>query len=166
MSNWDKFLIRFFGILHLAFGAIGIVFLIDAAVRTIPARSLQHFPYERLFYHLDLSIEAILIGGLIWAGVQLTCLQRRGVSLSNYVLTIEMIYWVVSAWTALALAMHGGSAKAAGMSIAAVAGIGGMPTAPQLLTGYPLIALVALNLARRHLDRSDCWPEPVRGGAL
>jgi hypothetical protein len=43
------------------------------------------------------------------------------------------------------------------MSLGATAGIGNMGTNLQLLTGYPLIALIALNLARRHLDRKRSW---------
>ena len=54
--------------------------------------------------------------------------------------------------------LHGNAATAPfGQSLAAVSGIGNMDTALQLLTAYPVIALVALNLARRHLDRDGSW---------
>ena len=43
-----------------------------------------------------------------------------------------------------------------------------MGTAAQFITGYPVIALVGLNIARRRLDRQGFWgkPAPVSSYAL
>jgi hypothetical protein len=41
-----------------------------------------------------------------------------------------------------------------------VGGIGDMGTSIQFIMGYPLVALVALNFARRHLDRKGYWKRP------
>jgi nitrate/nitrite transporter NarK len=49
------------------------------------------------------------------------------------------------------------TAASIGMSLGATAGIGNMGTNLQSLTAYPLIALVALNIARRRLDRNRSW---------
>ena len=78
--------------------------------------------------------------------------------LSNYVFSMEILFFVLSSLIALRLAMSSNPRAASiGMSLAAVAGIGSMGTALQFLTAYPLIALVALNLARRHMDRNRSW---------
>jgi hypothetical protein len=97
------------------------------------------------------------ISTLIVAGVWLIRLFRRGVTLSNYLFTVEIAFWLTYSLFSLGLKMHGGSAANLGMSMGAVAGVSGMATSAQLITGYPLIALVGLNIARRHLDRQRSW---------
>jgi hypothetical protein len=67
-------------------------------------------------------------------------------------------FFVLSSLVALELNMSGNAtAVSVGKSLAAVGGIGNMGTNLQFLTGYPLIALIAVNLARRHLDRKRFW---------
>ena len=80
---------------------------------------------------------------------------------SNYVFSMEILFWVLSSLVELKLAMSGNAtAVSIGMSLGAVEGIGNMGTNLQMLTAYPLIALIALNLARRHLDRKRYWNAP------
>jgi hypothetical protein len=162
MTDWGRLLVRSFGVLHLVYGAIGTLFLLDALVR-ISRNNIQFgkYPYERQVYFFNIGLEVLFVGALIIAGVRLIHLSRRGVILSNCVFLIEIASWLAYSWFSLGLTMHGGRAAALGMSMGAVAGIGGMGTAAQLVTGYPLIALVGLNIARRHLDRQGTWSKPA-----
>lgn len=67
-------------------------------------------------------------------------------------------FFALSSLAALEPGMPGNAAAVSvGMSLGAVGGIGNMGTNLQFLTGYPLIALIAVNLARRHLDRKRFW---------
>ncbi len=164
MTDRGKLLIRTFGVLHLIYGTAGYVFLVDAAIRIFHGGvHFGKFPYERQAYYVMTGANVLLVSTLILAGCWLVRLLRRGVVLSNFVLTIEVLYWLASTFASHALAMHGNRAAEIGYSIGAVAGIGDMGTNAQFLTGYPLIALVVLNIARRRLDRKGDWnrPEPL-----
>jgi hypothetical protein len=161
MAAWEKPLTRSFGILHLIYGAIGIYFLSGIFVRTLRGPQLGKYPYERQVFYFDITLEAFFVCALIVAGVWLIRLSRRGVILSNYIFTIETALFVAESLLSLELGMHGGSGAAIGMSMAAVGGIGHMGTAVQFVTGYPVIALVGLNIARRRLDRQGFWRKSV-----
>ena len=85
-------------------------------------------------------------------------IRRQGAVFSNYVFSLEILFFALSSLVALELGMSGNAAAVSvGMSLGAVGGIGNMGTNLQFLTGYPLIALIAVNLARRHLDRKRFW---------
>jgi hypothetical protein len=162
MTDWGKLIIRSFGVLHLAYGALGTVFLLRALVQ-ISQHSVHFgkYAYERQVYYLNITLEFFFVGALIIAGVLLMRLFRSGVILSNYVLSLEILFWLAYGLSSLGLIMHGGNAANFGMSMGAVAGIGGMGTAAQFVTGYPLIALVGLNMMRRRLERQGSWSKPA-----
>src|SRR5712664_129157 len=149
MRDWGRLLIRSFGVLHLAYGAIGSIVLVPGLLQILHGnvRFGRHL-YERPAYYIAITINCLFVGALIMAGLWLVRLSRRGVTLSNFVLGGEILYWLASSGLSLGLALHGGPAAAIGQSMGAVAGMGDMATSVQVLTGYPLIALVALNFAR------------------
>jgi hypothetical protein len=157
MTAWERPLTRSFGVLHLIYGAVGIYFLSQTFLRIPRWAQLDRYPYERHAFYFDITLEILFICALIVAGVLLIQLCRPGVILSNYVFAIEIALFVAESLLSLGLAMRGGSAAAIGMSMGAVAGIGHMGTAAQFITGYPIIALVGLNIARRRLDRQCFW---------
>ena len=96
--------------------------------------------------------------GIFLAGYWLIKVHRRGAVFSNYLFSLEILYFLGSAWISLALSMSSNATAASiGMSLGAVGGTGNMGTALQELTAYPLIALVTLNIARRRLDRNLSW---------
>ena len=138
------------------YGAVGIVFLLQGFLG-ISRVQFDKYSYQREFYDFDVTVEAFLVFALIVAGVLLVQLSRRGVILSNYIFAIEIALFVAESLLSLELMMHGGSAAAIGMSMGALGGIGHMGTAAQFVTGYPVIALVGLNIARRRLDRQGFW---------
>ena len=156
MTDWEKLLVRSFGVLHLVYGAVGIVFLLQGFLG-ISRVQFDKYPYEREFYDFDVTVEVLLVFALIVAGALLVRLSRRGVILSNYIFATEIALFVAESLLSVEFMMHGSNAAAFGMSIGAVGGIGHMGTAAQFITGYPVIALVGLNIARRRLDRRGFW---------
>jgi hypothetical protein len=155
MRDWGRTLIRSFGIANWFYGLTGSYFLVDGLWR------VNHFgpnPYEAEAYYLYVAINALFLSAIFLAGYWLIQIRRRGAVFSNYVFSMEILFWVLSTVVSLTFDMSGNAtAVAVGMSLGATAGIGNMGTNLQLLTGYPLIALIALNLARRHLDRKRSW---------
>jgi hypothetical protein len=155
MRDWGRILIRSFGIANWFYGLTGSYFLVDGL------RRVHHFgpyPYEAKAYYFYVTINVVFLFAYFLTGYWLILIRRRGAILSNYVFSMEILFEVLSAWVSLYLVMSSNpTAASVGMSLGAVAGIGNMGTAVQILTGYPPIALVALNLARRHVDRNRSW---------
>ena len=155
MRDWGRILIRSFGIANWFYGLTGSYFLVDGLWR------VNHFgpyPYEAKAYYLYVAINALFLLAIFLTGYWLILIRRRGAVFSNYVFSLEILFWVLSSLLPLILVMSRNvAAVSVGMSLGAVGGIGNMGTALQSLTAYPLIALVALNLARRHVDRNRFW---------
>ena len=155
MADWGRTLIRSFGIANCLFGLSGTYLLVDGL------RRANHFgphPYEAKAYYFYVAINALFLLAILLSGYWLILIRRRGAVFSNYVFSMEILFWVLSSLVPLKLAMSGNAtAVSVGMSFAAVGGIGNMGTALQFLTAYPLVALVALNLARIHVDRNRSW---------
>ena len=159
MRDWGRTLIRFFGIANWFYGLIGAYFLIDGEWRHARLRQiLRARPYDSQAYYSLVFINALFLIVLLLAGYWLIRVNRRCAVFSNYLFSFEILYFIGSAWASLALSISSNvTAASIGMSLGAVAGIGNMGTSVQFLTAYPLIALVALNIARRRLDRSHSW---------
>jgi len=157
MGDWGRILIRSFGIANWFYGLTGSYFLVDGLRRD------HHFrfgpnPYDARAYYFYVAVNAVFLFAYFLAGYWLILIRRRGVILSNYIFPMEILFFILSSLVSLRLAMSSNPrAASVGMSLGAMAGIGNMGTALQLLTGYPLIALVALNLARRHMNRNRSW---------
>jgi hypothetical protein len=159
MRDWPKSVVRLFGLLNFLYGAAGAYFVLDGLVRV--SQRVQHlakYRYDPIVFDVELAINALLLAGLILAAYWLVRLDRRGTVLSNYVFSLEILFWVVIAVVDLPLAMsHNRTAEEISKSMGAVAGIANMGTAPQILTGYPIIGLVVLNIVRKYMDRKKLW---------
>ena len=155
MRDWGRILIRSFGIANWFYGLTGVYFLVDGLQR------VRHFgprPYEAKAYYFLVTINALFLVAVFLTGYWLILIRRRGAVFSNYVFSMEILFWVLSPLVELKLVMSGNAtAVSVGMSLGVVEGIGNMGTNLQMLTAYPLIAFIALNLARRHLDRKRSW---------
>jgi hypothetical protein len=164
VRDWGQTLIRSFGIANWFYGLTGAYFLVDGLRRVHHSGFLGHsgrFPYEAKQYDFLVTINAIFIFSILIIGYWLFLIRKRGVVFSNYLFSIEILFWVLNAMVSLKLGMSGNAVTAAfGMSLGAVQGIGNMGTNLQFVTAYPAIALVALNLASRHLDRKGLWKVP------
>jgi hypothetical protein len=158
VRDWGRILIRSFGIANWFYGLAGAYFLIDGL------RRVHHFgsrPYEAKAYYFLVSINVLFLVAIFLTGYWLILIRRQGAVFSNYLFSVEILFWVLDSLVTLKLVMSGNAnAVSIGMSLGAVEGIGNMGTSLQILTAYPLIALIALNLARRHLDRKSFWNPP------
>jgi hypothetical protein len=150
--------LRVFGILHLIFAGTGLIIIGHAVFRRISAGLAEfefgsaHTPYTTEAWFLRTGINLIFLLLLAAAGILLVRLRIQGVRLSN-VIFVTMIIYVLAPW---ALLLSDPLEK----SMGATAGTGDMGINLQILTGYPVIALIGLNLARRKLPR-----EPVSESA-
>lgn len=157
MRDWGRILIRSFGIANWFYGLTGTYFLVDG-LRRVHQFGLGPRPYEAKAYYFLVTINAVFLVAIFLTGYWLVLIRRRGAVFSNYLFSTEILFFVLYSLVEFKLGMSGNTTAASvGMSLAAVWGIGNMGTSLQLLTGYPLIALIALNLARRHLDRKRFW---------
>jgi hypothetical protein len=103
------------------------------------------------------SIAYLLL--LVLAGFWLKSLQRKGYILSLFVFSAEIAYFLVIG--VLGVALSGNPSQlgnAIDRSISGAYGIGNIGLAPQLITGYPLIALFAVIGAARKLRKDGVWP--------
>jgi hypothetical protein len=93
-------------------------------------------------------------------------LEPRGRWLSNLVLGFEVIAGLAK-WETIVvlLPLWGDKAKPLGDSMLVASGIGAFGTQLQTLTGYPLIALLATNIAYRKLCPSPTVPAAPGGKA-
>ena len=155
MRDWGRILVRSFGIANWFYGLTGAFFWVGGL------HSVNHLgpnPYEAKAYYFYVSINALFLFAVLLTGYWLILIRRKGVVLSNYLFSMEILFFVLSQLVSLPLAMSSNPRTASvGVNLAAVAVMGSMGTALQFLTAYPLIALVALNLARRHMDRNRSW---------
>jgi hypothetical protein len=157
MKHWSKLAVRFVGALNLAYGLLGAVFLIDTLVRTGPRiRNSSDFPYERVVFDLQTTVNAVFLLGLLLAGYWLLRICRRGAILSNLVLSLEILYFLLSGGAGLFMLMSASpTAKSVALSMANPNGDAGI--ALQIITLYPVIALVVLNIARWRMNRNGDW---------
>jgi hypothetical protein len=155
MKNWSKYLIRVLGALNLIYGVLGAAMLTHELVRFgSHVRNSAEFPYYRAVFDTETTFNAVFLVGLVLAGYWLIGLRRRGVILSNFVYSLTILYFMVSETLGLALSMSANkTAQAIGSSMAPESGNIGI--ALQVITCYPLIALIALNIAHTHMKHDS-----------
>jgi len=149
MKNWSTHVVRVVGALNLTYGLLGAALLLNEVVRySSRIHNSVKFPYERTYYELCTGINAVFLVGLVLAGY---C-----VILSNFVYSFEILYFLVADMISLALIMSPNKVKQSiGFSMAGQSG--NMGIALQVITWYPEIALIVLNIARRRMNRDGKW---------
>jgi hypothetical protein len=150
--NWPKTLLKVFGSLHLVYGAQASYYLAIGVLLSVTSGFFDKpvdptYPYEKEAYITRMCVNVIFLIVLFIAGFLLLRVRRQGVLLSN-VLFIAMIVYLFDPFSALL-----GEDFRRSMSV--TAGIGCVPLGWMLLTGYPIICLVVLNLAQRRLPKTD-----------
>ena len=113
-------------------------------------------PYLLQMFYLFNALDFIcLVIGLVSA-VPLWRLKRSGLFSCNLLFGFELLYFFVIAFLQLTF---GGSSnqvlKGMAMSMAGATGIGGLGLALQYVTAYPVIALIALNVAYHKLQSTE-----------
>ena len=108
MQDWGRTLIRSFGIANWFYGLTGVYFLVDGLQR------VRHFgprPYEAKAYYFYVAMNAVFLLVIFSAGYWLILIRRRGVVLSNYVFSMEILFWVLSSLVELKLVMSGNARR-------------------------------------------------------
>jgi len=101
------------------------------------------------------ATNSILLALLVFGGIRLWQLKTRGVVVCNGVFVAEILYFMALGF------LWNAASPSLSMSVAAATGVGSMGLSPQLICGYPLVALVCLNLARLRLNATRQIVEPV-----
>jgi len=171
MTTWPKITIRTIALGNIAMGALGLFLQLDSAVRFsqrhqfIGTRPGETYAYSTLAcIAFAFALLALVSGFFLWRT------SRSALRLCNLLFGSELIYWVAGAMSDVILATSKSEwAHNFATSVASVSGVGNMGLAPQVLSLYPVWALVLLNLAYwragkaeppSHLDtvRTGGWP--------
>jgi hypothetical protein len=120
------------------------------------------YPYALHFYCLYVCVDLLCLVFLIRAGVALWRLQPRGRWLSNLVLVFEVV-WSLIQWEIFLHSPLVGKPSMVVNSMQVAYGVSTAGAEIQILTVYPLIALIAINLAYRRLYPPRPAPGSVRG---
>jgi len=158
--------VRVFGILNITFGLVGFYFVADGLARHWHLGvSRPETPHSAIAYYTTVGVNVLFLVFLLVSGILLVKRRRKGLVISNAVFSCEIGYWVLIPLLLMLLGAIGGeTAPKVGMSVAAVFGTGNVGIALHSLIGYPLIALIFLNLADRSLRRGGHWDPSRRGG--
>jgi hypothetical protein len=143
--EWPAVMYRVFAIGNILAVLIGLLFLLPTAwsVRFGAVENAPDSSHFATWFWALASINLCFLALLFVGGVRLIQLRPSGVTICNAVFVGEIIYFLVIGflWSALPRPLS--------MGLAAATGVGSMGLSPQLISGYPLVALICLNLARR-----------------
>ena len=145
MKHWASRVVRIIGIANIILGTLGLCLLAWTLLEFM--RRKPHpagLPYFIPSYYAMTTMNIAYLLLLVLAGFWLIGLQRKGYILSLFVFSAEIAYFLVIGALSVALSDR---------SISGAYGIGNMGLAPQLITGYPLIALFAVIVAVRKLRK-------------
>jgi len=129
---------------------------IDAMIRIARGPQFSNVsPYAmRVFWAMACVSMIFGVIGLI-SVPPLWHLDDGGRRLCNWLFGTELVYWVANSQITILLAMSNSEwIHSLGTSMGPARASGGMATAPQFLTLYPVWALVLLNLAYRAKNKS------------
>ena len=156
MRPWAARTIRAFAIVNVLLVMFGLCFLVSSVLRHY---GLPPYPTAPPYYHQAFYGKSIInlffLIALLAGSRFLWRLERRGLWICNIVFAGEIMYFLVDVAFSLFSQFAGGEIALVGFSMATVAGTGDMGINAQLLTGYPIIALIALNIAYRKLHRRE-----------
>jgi hypothetical protein len=139
-DKWPSMAFRAFGIANLIFAAIGL-WAMSYTAAVVAAGWMRNSPDQPYFLRAFWTMTAmnlIFLAVLGFTGVRLLQLRRSAVKVCNILFVAEIVYFVcISLWS--------------NSSIAAATGVGNLGITVNLLTGYPIVALIGLNLENRRL---------------
>lgn len=155
MRPWAGVVLRAFAIVNVLFATFGLYFLVRTVLGVYASGPRpDHLPfYPQAFYGRSI-INLLFLLALLVGSVFLWRLQRRGLVICNIVFAGEILYFLATVLFGFASIFATGIIALIGDSIAATAGTGNMGINAQLLTGYPIIALIVLNIAFRKLRQA------------
>jgi len=154
MRSWPVLTIRALAVISSLFSLLGVYLVIrEVFLLATGPDANSDIPYLATAFYLRIVIHLALLGALILGSIFVWKLGRLGLAICNSVFAAEIVYFLGGSLIIMPLlTLLGGKSCLFGDSLGATAGIGDMGILPQVLTGYPIIALIVLNLAYRKLD--------------
>ena len=161
--RWWARTIRLFAVISLVYVIAGIYFL-SLTVRETYLRGpdLTTPYYDQVFYARS-AVNLLFLVGLLVGSVFLWRLRRRGLLICNVVFGGEILYLLLCNGFEICAWLSGGTIGLIAQAMGAAGGTGEMGTAAQMITGYPLIALLVLNLAYYRLRQANVLPRAGTG---
>jgi hypothetical protein len=152
-ERWSRVVLNLFGILHSLFAAYGFYLVVSvmvgfAAEGQMPPQDSQ-VPYLLESFVVMTAMNLAFIVVLLFAGISLIHSRTAAIRLSNWLFLLMIVYEAALLFRGWVLPV--GETISAG--IAAAYGVGNIGLAPQVLTGYPIIALIGLNLTKRRMEK-------------
>lgn len=97
-------------------------------------------------------LNVCFLGLLVFGGIRLLQLRDVGVTICNFVFLAEIFYFLIVGL------LWGHASREFAMSVAGATGVGNMGISPQLMSGYPFMALGFLNLVRWRRNKRRTAP--------
>jgi hypothetical protein len=155
--RWAMRIIRFFGVANILLGSVGLLAALDS-VRLFRGGPLHPtYPCLAEAFYVESSIDLVCVVSTIGGGIYLWRFTRAGLTISNAVFGFEIANFLLD-YPLLRLVLRlvlGNRPGLCDEAIGSVGGIGNMGTGIQLVIVYPLVALIALNLAYCKLRRAQ-----------
>ena len=146
MEGATRVTILIFGVLNLVFAAVGLYMSVETFAHPGHLSDSQTSPFlVEAFYGMS-ALNLAFVLALAVSGFLLLRTGARAITFVNVVFVGEIVYFIASLWPVRGPLGH---------SMWEAYGIANVATTPQLIVGYPLIALIALNVARHHLRKRD-----------
>ncbi len=148
-AKWPSLLFRSFGAANVLFAGSGALFTVFDAI-TVGMSELKGFseaPYFFPAFWTMIAMNLVFEIALAIAGIRLWQLRKQGLTICNALFPAEILYFL-----ALSMPQFPGVSEGLRLSITFAGYIANTGSVLQWITGFPLIALVALNLVRRRLD--------------
>ncbi len=149
-AKWPSLVFRAFGaasVLLASFGAVFTIFdVITYGMGELKSDSAD--PYLLQVFWTMIAINLVFEIALAIAGIRLWQLRKQGLTICNALFLAEILYFLL----ALSMPQFPGVSGGLRLSITFAGYLANSGSVLQWITGFPLIALVALNLVRRRLD--------------
>lgn len=159
MKPLQKIIVRAISLTNFLQAAAGLL-LISEGIFRVPGRfELTGRHYAVLPYYLMTAVNLGFLLALTVGAVYLWNLSSRGLRICNVVFLCELAYWLLVVHVPYPLASDShqfGWILRKGLAEAGAAGNIGL--SPQILTLYPLIALVLLNISYSRFSHSTRYP--------
>ena len=156
--KWPLITFRVFAATNFLIAILGGLFLVITVTSITHAGAWGNKPAEPYFilaFWMMFATNICFLGLLGFGGFYLLRRRMLGVTVCNVVFVAEILYFGIIGF------LWGPLPRPISMSVAAATGVGNMGLGPQLVSSYPLIALVCLNAARWRLKRQR--PEDPSG---
>lgn len=161
MPSWPYKLIRTFAVLNMVFGVIGIGAVLSFLYgRLWLGRLPLASPYYAETYFFQSGINVLFTLAAIWVGPQLWQFRPRARTICNVLFCGEIAYFCGGVILFVIATVWDGELSVLSNAVESSGATGDVGIVLQLAIGYPLIALIGINLAYRRLRVQP----PIAGG--